>query len=267
MKNYFDKQFELRYFEMNKTGTASPVTILTLLEETAADHCHSINYSLYDLHKRNVGWVLLAGVMHMYRYPYYKEKISIRTWLSEYSTVRGIRENEIYDEQEQIIGKARGLWVFFDIEKRKPVRIFEDIKNKWSFRTEKSLKQDIHTIETISSASNIMEFTVNRFDTDMNRHVNNIRYLQWLMESVPEEVTDNFYLYSVNGRFIAEARYGDTIISLTHKGDADNSLSHAIKVKGTDKVCAVANTIWKNKNDNNKMIVSSFLGNKEYSPV
>ena len=252
---------------MNKSGIATPVTILTLLEETAADHCHSINYSLYELHKRNVGWVLLAGVMKMYRYPNYKEKISIRTWLSEYSTVKGIRENEIYDEQKQIIGKARGLWVFFDIEKRKPVRIFEEIKNKWSFRTEKSLKQDIRTIEAIKTASNVMKFTVNRYDTDMNRHVNNIRYLQWLMESVPESITDNYYLYSINGRFIAEAQYGDTIISLTHKGNTENSFSHAIKIKGSNKVCAVANTIWKKKNIENEMIVNSISENEDYNQV
>lgn len=49
IKNFFDKQFELRYFEMNELGIASPTTILTLLEETAAEHCYSINHSLYQL--------------------------------------------------------------------------------------------------------------------------------------------------------------------------------------------------------------------------
>jgi len=57
IKNYFDKQFELRYFEMDKFGIASPSTILILLEETAADHCYSINHSLYQLEKQNIGWV------------------------------------------------------------------------------------------------------------------------------------------------------------------------------------------------------------------
>jgi hypothetical protein len=72
MHNYYEKQFELRYFEMNKFGEASPTAILTLLEETAADHCYSINHSLYDLENQNVGWVLLSGVIEMDRYPLYK---------------------------------------------------------------------------------------------------------------------------------------------------------------------------------------------------
>ncbi len=97
MENYFDKEFELRYFEMDKFGECSPTTILTLLEETAADHCYSINYSLYDLVEQNVGWVLFSGVMKMDRYPKYKEKITIRTWLSVYSTIKGIRENIIFN--------------------------------------------------------------------------------------------------------------------------------------------------------------------------
>ena len=99
MKNYFDKEFDLRYFEMDKFGEASPTTILTLLEETAADHCYSIGHSLYDLLKENVGWVLLSGSLQMERYPRYKEKIIIRTWISSYSSIRGFRENIIYDEK------------------------------------------------------------------------------------------------------------------------------------------------------------------------
>ena len=197
--NYFDKQFELRYFEMNEFGIASPTTILTLLEETAAEHCYSIDHSLYQLEKENIGWVLISGIMQMERYPNYKEKITIRTWLSKYSTINGFRENIIYDAQGNIIGRAKGLWIFFDIERRRPAQIFDEIKEKWSSCTEESI--DYY-----------------------------------------------YYLYSIDGRFIAEAHYNQTIVSLT-KNDAmdtkDKSFIHTIKIEGTDKVCATAKSTWK----------------------
>lgn len=246
IKNYFDKQFELRYFEMNEFGVASPTTILTLLEETAADHCYSINHSLYQLAEQNVGWVLISGIMQMERYPGYKEKITIRTWLSGYSTIKGFRENIIYDEQNNIIGRAKGLWIFFDIERRRPVQIFENIIEKWSFCNEESIESNISKkIKAVERSDFKLKFKVNRYDTDMNKHVNNIRYLQWVVESVPEEIIDNYYLYSIDGRFIAEARFGQSILSLTKKDTADNSYVHTIKIEGTDKVCATAKTIWK----------------------
>lgn len=253
IKNYFDKQFELRYFEMNELGIASPTTILTLLEETAAEHCYSINHSLYQLADQNIGWVLISGVMQMERYPRYKEKITIRTWLSNYTTIKGYRENVIYDEQNNIIGRARGLWIFFDINRRKPIKIFDDIIEKWSFCNKESIDYDIsEKTEAIESPDYELKFKINKYDTDMIKHVNNIRYLQWAIESIPDNIIDNYYLHSIDGRFISEAHYGQTVISMT-KNDVsdsmDKSFIHSIKIEGINKVCATAKTIWK-KNTN-----------------
>ena len=246
IENYFDKQFELRYFEMNDYGVASPTTILTLLEETAADHCFSINHSLYQLVEKNIGWVLISGIMQMYRYPRYKEKITIRTWMSKYTAIKGFRENILYDEQNNIIGRAKGLWVFFNIERRRPVQIFDEIMQKWLYCKEECMDYDIaEKIRAVENPDYEIKFKVNRYDTDMNRHVNNIRYLQWVIESVPKDVVDDYYLYSIDGRFISEAHYGDTIVSLTKNDITDKSYIHSVKIDGTDKVCATAKTIWK----------------------
>lgn len=245
-ENCFDKEFELRYFEMNNLGLATPTIMLALLEETAADHCYSINHSLFDLVKKNAGWVLVSGAMQIERYPSYKEKITIRTWLSSYSTIKGYRENIIFDENHNIIGRAKGLWVFFDIENRKPIPIFNDIKEKWGYYIEESININIKKkIEAIDFASHIKQFKVNRFDTDMNKHVNNIRYLQWVIESIPEDIADNYSLYEINGRFISEAQYGDTVLSLTNTDIVNDSFVHTIKIEGSNKVCATAKTIWR----------------------
>lgn len=248
MENYFDKKFELRYSEMDKTGDTAPTTILTLLEETAADHCYSIDNSLYDLKEQDIGWVLLSGIMQMYRYPSYKEKIIIRTWMSTYSIIKGIRENIIYDEQDNIIGRAKGLWVFFDIKRRRPVQIFDDIKEKWSYCYEESIKQNISiNIEVSESGSHIKKHDVNRYDIDMYNHLNNIRYLQWVIDSMDEDIVDNCFLSSIEGRFVAEVKEGDTILTLTKKDINDNSFVHAIKNKDSKKVCAIAKTVWEKK--------------------
>ena len=248
MENYFDKKFELRYSEMDKSGDASPTTILTLLEETAAEHCYSIDNSLYDLKEQDIGWVLLSGIIQMDRYPTYKEKIIIRTWMSSYSFIRGIRENIIYDAKDNIIGRAKGLWVFFDIKKRRPVKIFDDIKEKWSYCNEESIKHNIAiNLEANDSEGYIKKYDVNRSDIDMYKHLNNIRYLQWVIDSIDEDIVDNCYLGSIEGRFVAEAKDGETIMSLTKKDINDNSFDHIIKIPDSNKVCATAKTFWKQK--------------------
>ena len=245
MSQYFEKQFELRYLEMNFLGEATPTAILALLEETAADHCNSIEYSLYNLLDQNIGWVLVGGYIQMERYPKYKEKITIRTWLSNYSTVRGIRENIIFDEDGRIIGRAKGLWVFFDILKRRPVPIFDAIKSRWSFNSQESIVVDVSKkIASIDQATYVDTFNVYKFDVDTNEHVNNIRYLNWVMDTIPKEVVEKNFLYSIDGRFIAEAQYGDVITSLTERNGDELSFTHTIRT-AKNRVCATANTVWK----------------------
>jgi len=244
----FEKQYQLRYLGVNQYGEASPVTILKLLEETAADHCSSTNYNLYDLMKKNIGWVLLAGYMQMERYPFYKENITIRTWLSKYTTVRAIRENIIFDEQGNIIGRAKGLWLFFDIKRRRPIKISNDIKQKWSCFPEESITNDIiKKIKAINFAKYSNKFRVHRFDIDSNKHVNNVKYLQWLIESIPDEIIDNYFLHIIDGRFTAEVLYGHIIKSFTEPDNCNNAFIHTIKDLDSKKVCAIAKTVWKKR--------------------
>ncbi|MCK7516879.1 MAG: thioesterase [Ignavibacteriales bacterium] len=119
--------------------------------------------------------------------------------------------------------RSRGLWLFFDTKRRRPIQILDKILERWSFDEKVSIEHDIaKKIEPIDSSTNIKTFTVSRYDVDSYDHVNNIRYLYWLMESMPEDIANNFYLHSIDGRFMAEAQYGDTLISFTEKDKDDN---------------------------------------------
>jgi medium-chain acyl-[acyl-carrier-protein] hydrolase len=246
LNNYFDTQFNLWHFEMDKFGEATPTVILALLEETAAEHCLSIGYGLYDLIKKNIGWVLVSGALKMERYPRYKEKITIRTWLSSYSTIRGFRENLIYDEKGDIIGRAKGLWIFFDIRDRKPVAVFQEIIDKWSYVNENALLTQLPPkINPLSVARYKEEIRVRQSDVDIYQHANNIRYLQWLIDSIPDNTTEENNLHFIESKFISEIKSGDQVIMLTEKDKTSHTFIHTIKIKDSNRICAVARTKWK----------------------
>jgi len=120
--------------------------------------------------------------------------------------------------------------VGFLIYKKETDTNIDSIKERWSYCIEESIKHDItKKINILNYTAHIKEFIVHRFDVDANQHLNNIRYLQWLIESISDEIIDNYYLYSIDGRFVAEAQYGDTIMSFADRDIDDNSFIHAIK--------------------------------------
>ena len=246
MNDFFKRDYNLRYFEMNKHGMASPVTILTLLEETAADHCLNIGYSLYDLEKQNIGWVLTSGVIEMTRYPKYKENITVLTWLSKYTLVRGYRENLILDEDENIIGKAKGRWVFYDIQNRKPIPIFDDIIQKWKFNLKSAIEENPELINQGGEGDLKNEFCIYRSDIDSYKHVSNIRYLHFLLESLPEDFLDKYFLKTINAKFFSEAKFGDKIQVYIDDNLGNNNFLHTMKNNADNKKFARAHTQWEN---------------------
>jgi acyl-ACP thioesterase len=242
MKNFFDQKFNLRFFEMNNFGFSSPTTLLTLLEETAAEHCNNIGYNLYELEKQNIGWVLVAGTIDMIRYPKYKEDIIIRTWLSKYSPVKGFRENIIFDNTGQIIGKAKGLWAFYDIAKKRPVPIFREIKERWGIEPE--ISTEINTVSPIHDTIFVKNFDVYRSDIDSNRHVNNIRYFHWLIESLPDEIVEKYYLKRIDAKFFSDAKFGEKIQVYLKQWQGGNIFTHAMRSNLDNKLFASAHTEW-----------------------
>jgi acyl-ACP thioesterase len=244
METYLDKKYQLRYFEMNKNGIASPTTILTLLEETAAEHSYNIDYSLYRLERQNIGWVLVSGIIDMIRYPKYKENITIRTWISKYTLVKGYRENIIFDDSGAIIGKAKGIWVFYDTEKKKPVPILDEIKLKWGINSQISQEVDTDLIEVINDGEHQMEYDIFKSDVDSNKHVNNIRYFHWLIESLPDEILDNYILKKINAKFYSEAKYGEKIQIYKKNEMEQNIYLYTMRSNLYNRLLAAAHTVW-----------------------
>jgi len=82
---------------------------------------------------------------------------------------------------------------------------------------------------------------------DSNKHVNNLRYLQWLLETIPNEIMDNFYMHSIDGRYVREAQYGHTIESLAEHENDVHKFIHTIKDLDSNQVCSTGRTVWRNR--------------------
>ena len=64
-------------------------------------------------------------------------------------------------------------------------------------------------IDPEPQAESLARFAVRNSDLDLNGHVNNIRYAQWILDSMPLQV-DRLKSYEVN--FLAEVRAQDEIV-------------------------------------------------------
>ncbi len=240
----FVKEYEIRYKEVNHLQEATPVALLNFVEETAADHCAYIGRNVYDLQMEGKGWVLYAGCFHMNQYPRYREKIKIETWISQFRGSRGFREYRVLSEDNRFYGGFRGLWLYFDLEKRRPIPVDKIFYESWPLRNEKALDLEIIPLkDQIENPDYTRNFTVQRYDIDSNDHVNNVRYMQWLMESIPAEFYNDARMEYIQGTFLKETFYNRHVDSAC-KILSPNELIHTVKEKESGTLLAVAKTAW-----------------------
>ncbi len=224
------RSFDLRYSEMDGRGEATPVAMLGLMQEAAFTHCEAIDWSVPRLLDSGYGWVLLRGGVEMSSYPSYGKRFTIETWLSEVRRFYGWREYRIKDEGGSVLGWARSLWVFYSLERRRPVPVLDEIVRGWAPDGVSAGPMELGEVDYPGSPSSgeMPRFEVRRSDIDTNGHVHNLNYLSWALEALPEELRDTMYLSSVRGHYRREVTLGSTISAAFEAVDDRGSCAHGV---------------------------------------
>lgn len=82
-------------------------------------------------------------------------------------------------------------------------------------------------------------------DMDINQHVNNISYIEWVTETMPADILLKKNLWSLEIHFLSEALYGDAIVSRWMKLEKNKgSFLHSIFNETNGKELVRAKTIW-----------------------
>ena len=87
-------------------------------------------------------------------------------------------------------------------------------------------------------------FKVGFFDLDVNGHLNNTKYLEWILESYDLKYLKDNEIKKFEINFQLEALYGDEIAVINEEFN-EHIYSHAIIRKRDDKELCVAKAKWK----------------------
>lgn len=235
--DFYSEQFKIRSSESAPSGRVKLQSVCDLLQETAGNHALELNFDISQLHERNLTWVLQRLTVEMNRYPKWRDTVTVQTWPSSGDSLRAYRDFLMLDENENELGRAISYWIIIDLESRRPVRIPEEILELAPASVDHVLPVTKERLDKKSRYDDSKTFDVRRSDLDVNRHVNNVKYIEWALEAYPElmEVT------RLDIEFHAECSYGDRILSKIADAGAGRK-SHLITRLEDDKMLALAAT-------------------------
>lgn len=245
--NKYKKDYTIYYFDSDKNGIAKPESLLTYMGETSSLHSDSLGVGIEELRKNDYGWVLNRWKVKFSKYPKVKDKITIETWTSGFDKFYATREFVIYDDNKEELARATTLWVFLNIVKKRPIRIPSEFNSKYNIINEK-LFSDFYEFEKETSVGDVLlDFNVRKSDIDYNNHVNNIKYLNWMLEVVPDKVDENYNLIELDIHYKKEIKLGQSIITSIDNGIIkENKIEFIqnIKEKSESEANAFGRTLW-----------------------
>jgi len=165
-------------------GTLSLPALCAHLQDAAGSHADALGVAQTDLLEQNQSWVLARLHVKMNRLPSWHDTLTIETWPSVLSGPFAQREF-LFRVDAEAVGRATSTWIVFDQDRRRPARPPRTLHERtWPDRPP-ALDADIPEVEVPEHADYTRPFRVRFHDLDLNRHVNNARYVAWALETLP----------------------------------------------------------------------------------
>lgn len=236
-----EESFRIRVYHTGGGGPqANLPALFDLLQEVAGLHAGTLHVSAPDLLKLGYAWVLSRLCVRIGRFPDLGERITLRTWPHARDQYATRRDFLIFGEDGSEIVQAASSWVVLDLSTRKLTALPPFLDGLWDTTPAPALDYPSKTVPRLKPDGQGTAIAVRRADLDINGHVNNARFPEWCLESLPNEA-EGLALTQADIAFRAECRLGDQVAS--HSAPAEDGYLHCL-TKGEGSEFCRMRTWW-----------------------
>lgn len=196
--------------------------MLAMFEDLAAMHGELAGE---DIRTSASVWVLTGYHTRVLKRPSFDDTVTVRTWSRRLSGVIAAREFEILDGDGELAVRAVSEWAHVFRDGSGFSRVTPDLAAAYGTEADRTGFPDMPRLPRMSlcsdGATETLHFRVGRAMTDMNRHLNNVRYLELAENALPDTVPTD---YSADGFYIfykKEIPCGESVVCRFAETDGD----------------------------------------------
>lgn len=220
--------FDVRAYECDATGRLAARYLCAFLQETAGGHAQRVGYANPQLQADGLAWVLHRLRVAVAAWPRAGERVSVETWAPSFETALAHREYLVEREDGGAVARATSRWVMLNLSARRLVRLPAEIRALPLPDRPRALDGELEDLAPLAAAETERRFEVRRSDVDAFAHVNNTRYAEWVLESVPEAVFEGAEPRLFDLVFRKEAGYGEAVLARSARDGSAHRFRHAL---------------------------------------
>jgi len=185
------------------------VGLLNILQDAAWAHADHLGHGYETTLAAGSLWILSRQKLAMADWPEWRDEVVVRTWVRPIKGPLVQRDYEVLVGDRKI-GECAASWLTLDAKTRRPARpALAGAERQW--RLDDALAFTPEKIAPREGLAEAARFAVRNSDLDLNGHVNNTRYAQWILDSIPLEAHRAWRIESYEVNFLAEIQVGDAV--------------------------------------------------------
>ena len=217
---YFDGQYAIDSRDVDPWNHCRPSGVMGILQEAAVAAACQLRASRNEmLNKYNLFW-MLARMWYRLDQPLgWNETLTVRTWHRGGSGASSYRDFDLFVDGKPV-GEAVSVWVLADADTHRLARMskIEEFQGTdgGELCKDKSLSRFKLPQEMAAADHRAMHYS----DTDINGHVNNVRYADFICDAIRmDQLGQDFYVSALQVDYLAECMAGETITLFTGEQD------------------------------------------------
>lgn len=189
------------------------------MQQVATDHAEKIKLGHKELSKDHLIWVVIRMEMHINRLPKLDEEFYVSTHPGENKAFLFVRHFQVYDKHHNLLASVSSSWVVLNYDTRKVVIKPFDSKKMVA----EVCKYDIPLPEKITGEANeLIETRKARYsEVDMNGHINNTRYVDYVLDLHDTDFYKTYQISKININFDKEIKEGELIELYSNKSNPE----------------------------------------------
>jgi acyl-ACP thioesterase len=224
----FTKTFRIGSFDTDFNGRVKLTSICNYLQEIASMHADALNWGIDKLMQQGLSWVLTRLKIKVLSYPKWTDEISIETWPTGIEGLFGNRDFRILDKEGNAIILASSSWLIINIKNKRPTRPHSIIDGSKYDNSEKVFENSLQKLISKVDDKPKLNINVHYSDIDINQHVNNVKYIKWIIDSCPIEKLSSGLIDELEMNFLHEAKYNDQLSIYNSCNNNDELESHFV---------------------------------------
>ncbi len=209
MNHIFRKSYTVTDHAVDRFDRLRPSMLLFYAQDAATSHCLELGLDWESMAAKGLFWAVTRTRVEINRLPAKGETVTVETWPMKTTRVAYPRAMAMYDLQGNLLLRTVSLWVLMDLEKRAMVLPGKSgiTVDGTDLGTELKTPSGLVPVPPEKTDRRRVVFS----DLDINGHLNNARYLDWVSDLNSSEFHRDRQLRAMTVCYLAEAREGQTL--------------------------------------------------------